>query len=40
MDVLAAFSVAEPVTEIFYGETDHRDHDHRLPTTQVLKLRS
>ncbi len=39
-DVLGAFSVAEPTTEIFYGRTGHRDHDHRLPATQVLRPRS
>jgi hypothetical protein len=39
-DVLGAFSVAEPATEIFYGGTGHRDHDHRLLATQVLRLRS
>jgi hypothetical protein len=32
-DILGAFSVAEPVTKIFYGGTGHRDHDHRLPVT-------
>jgi hypothetical protein len=36
-DVLGAFSVAKPATEIFYGKTGHRDHDHRLPATQVLR---
>ncbi len=35
-DVLGAFSVAELATEIFYGGTGHRDHDHWLPATQVL----
>jgi hypothetical protein len=39
-DILGAFYVAEPVTEIFYGGMGHRDHDHRLPATQVLRLRS
>ncbi len=39
-DVLGAFSVAELATKIFYGETGHRDHDHRLPASQVLRLRS
>jgi hypothetical protein len=39
-DVLGAFSVTEPASKIFYGETGHRDHDHRLPATQVLRLKS